>query len=207
MRGKDKPTDREPSPRELWDQARADSNLFAMMDHLGGNRHFNDCPAPYLADLSHTLLDRAKSDIDGLIDETYRIIVANATANVIRCQAHLELILRKQFFGYDAAEQLENALKAWERCVLFYQSVCAKYASLRHTLALSGSQKPSASKAGHSVTKSQKAAVSRTRPDLTSGGASADSSRQPSINEPPIEPLNEPPPEKPLDESELGIAS
>jgi hypothetical protein len=178
-----------------------------MMDHLGGNRHFNDCPAPYLADLSHTLLDRAKSDIDGLIDETYGIIVANATANVIRCQAHLELILRKQFFGYDAAEQLENALKAWERCALFYQSACAKYASLRHTLALSGSQKPSASKAGHSMTKSQKAAVSRTRPNLASGGASADSSRQPSINEPPIEPLIEPPPEKPPEGSELGIAS
>lgn len=207
MRGNNKQAESEPSPLDLWNQAKADSNLFTMMDHLGGNRHFNDCPAAYLADLSRTLLDRAKSDVDGLIGETYGVILAAAAANVMRCQAHLELILRKQFFGYSDSAQIEGALKAWEQCVLFYQTVCAKYASLRHTLALSGPQKPSGSEAGPSVRKSQKAAVSRTKPDLTSGGVSADSSRQPSVNQPPIEPLNEPPPEKPLEESELEVVS
>lgn len=125
---------RKTNPRETWVQSLSEGDFFALMRNLAGNDHFQRCPAIYLKELLEFAINRAEANVDGLMDDTYKMIIAIAAVYVMKCQANVEFSLTKLEFELDVYKRLNPQLAAWEQGVTYFQHVCAQYASWRHKL-------------------------------------------------------------------------
>ena len=79
-------------------------------------------------------MNRAEANVDGLMDDTYKMIIAIAAVYVMNCQANVEFSLANLEFELDGDKRLDHRLAAWEQSVTYFQHVCAQYASWRHKL-------------------------------------------------------------------------